>query len=326
MTISSCSISEREEIVATRQIYVLLLPHEIGDMGYGDCVLRGFQTIRRDTENMGVDMHIYRPNSIEEGEAIFNRWLDLDNHGQPSLFVLTANDYEAILADYFAFNEQLPEGKDILLFESHNMLDFPIYNFTISPYGASYLAGVTAAHCSSNPALIAWGNSMDLSTTGAVEGFMTGFHSFANDRAVTAYSLAEDWTGYIMANEAYKMMTEWSREYGFIYPIAGGTSNGIYRYLREHPDGPYTAGYDIDASHLSSQVVGSTVKHIDRLIVDYIKQWLDTNTMPQKYVYGLDSGYIEWLLAPDYKSMYQDIVDSQYEIAIQKEMEYEEDI
>ena len=326
MTISSCSVSEREEIVATRQIHILLLPHEIGDMGYGDCVLRGFQTIRRDTENMGVDMHIYRPNSIEEGEAIFSKWATTDNHGKPSLFVVTADDYEAMLVEYFSLNDLLPEGKEILLFESHNFLNIPIYNFTISTYGASYLAGVTAAKCASDPPLIVWGNSSDLSTIGAIEGFMNGYHSQDSHNAITSYSMAEDWTGYIMADEAYKMMTGWSKEYGFIYPIAGGTSNGIYRYLREYPNGPYTAGYDIDASHLSSQVVGSTVKHIDKLIVDYIKQWLDTDTMPRKCVYGLDSEYVEWLLAPDYKSKYQDIVDSQYEIAIQKEMEYEEDI
>jgi hypothetical protein len=52
MAISSCSRDEQEEIVATRQLHVLLLPHELGDMGYGDAVLRGVQTIRRDYEEL----------------------------------------------------------------------------------------------------------------------------------------------------------------------------------------------------------------------------------------------------------------------------------
>ena len=321
LTISSCSKNEQEEIVATRQLHVLLLPHELGDMGYGDTLLRGIQTIRRDAKN--IDIRIYQPESIEQGEQIFYKWATSDAKSQPSLFVVTADDYEGMLVRYFKDND-LAKNKEILLFESENSDELPIYNFTISSYGASYLAGIVAAQSTSRPALIVWGNSMDVSTFGAVDGFKDGYYSQQSGNIVATTILANDWTGYVMANDVYINMSTWTKSYGFIYPIAGGSNNGVYHYLREFPKDTYTAGFDTDSSHLCSQVVGSTVKHIDRLVIAFIEQWLESYTMPTQGVYGLDSGYIDWVLAPRFEVQYRDIVEQERNTAILKEREYEQ--
>lgn len=54
----------------------------------------------------------------------------------------------------------------------------------------------------------------------------------------------------------------------------GGSNMGIYRYLREHPDGPWVAGMDVDQSPFSSKVIGSEVKHIDDLLVQIVRDWI----------------------------------------------------
>ena len=80
---------------------------------------------------------------------------------------------------------------------------------------------------------------------------------------------------------------------------------------------------DTDQSSLCSQIVGSVVKHIDLLIEDFIIQWMDTGTMPEQSIYGLESGYIDWVLAPSYKDDYQELVKKERDTAIQKEEKYE---
>ena len=321
LAISSCSRDEQEEIVATRQLHVLLLPHELGDMGYGDAVLRGIQTIRRD--NKEIDVRIYQPESMEEGEALFYAWAESNNHAQPSLFVIAGDDYEYMLVEYLD-EHNLSRGKEILLFESENILNLPIYNFYMTSYGASYLAGVTAAECADNPPLIVWGNETDSSTYCAIDGFTDGYCSRVAHNEVDFVVMAEDWTGYAMANQVYAMMSEWVKSYDFIYPVAGGSNNGVYRYLRDFAANTYTTGFDADCSHLSSQVVGSTIKHIDALIVAFVEQWIERGDMPEQSVYGLESGFVEWELAPAYETKYRDIVEATLTMAIQKEREYEQ--
>ena len=320
MAISSCSRSEQEEIVATRQLHILLLPHELGDMGYGDAILRGVQTIRRDAPDLEVRIH--QPKSTEEGEEIFYKWATSENNSQPSLFVVTSNEYKDALCEYFEENS-LSQGKDILLFESKNSSDLPIYNFTTTTYGASYIAGIVASKCSKKPPLLLWGCMWDNSIYCALDGFTHGYISRSDSVDVDQYILSDDWTGYAMANEVYAMMSEWVEEFGFIYPIAGGSNHGIYRYLREYPTNTYTAGYDTDCSHLSTNVIGSTLKHIDKLIVAYISEWLTSGTMPEECIYGLASGYVDWVVAPDYEATYGDLVESVREEAIQMENIYE---
>lgn len=99
---------------------------------------------------------------------------------------------------------------------------------------------------------------------------------------------------------------------------------GIYRYLREYPNGVYTAGMDTDQSALCTQVIGSVVKHIDLLIEDYITDWLETGEMPQYKQFGLESGYVDWILSPDYKNVFDAYMEDVRETAIRKERNYHE--
>lgn len=321
MLFSSCSENEQEENDNKHMLVVLFSPYGLGDMGYYDNILQGLQTIRKEREQM--ESYFYTPENQKEAERIFSDWLSAETNGKPSLFVLTTHDYEELASKYLKGMNQLPEGKSVLLFESSNPDNLPVSYFQISMYGASYLAGVTAAHCTAEKPLILLGNSKDVSIWYAADGFRDGYLSQTDEETVTVQAFANDWSGYAKASEAYQMMNEWSQNYGFIYSVAGGSNAGIYRYLREYPHGIYTAGMDTDQSALCSQIVGSMVKRIDLLIEDFIIQWLDTGTMPEQTMYGLESGYVDWVLAPSYKDAFQEFVKKERDTAIQKEEDYE---
>lgn len=318
----SCNDKEEQGVeTPNAQLVVLFSPNGLGDMGYNDLILQGLQTVRKERGEMGS--YFYTPENMEEAERIFSDWLSAETNGQPSLFVLTTHDYEELASKCLQDMHQLPEGKSVLLFESSNPDELPLHHFQISMYGASYLAGVTAAHCTTGKPLVLLGNSQDESIRYAADGFKVGYLSQSDEEMVMVQAFADDWSGYAKASEAYRMMDEWGQNYGFIYSVAGGSNAGIYRYLREYPNGIYTAGMDTDQSSLCSQIVGSVVKHIDLLIEDFIIQWMDTGTMPEQSIYGLESGYIDWVLAPSYKDDYQELVKKERDTAIQKEEDYE---
>lgn len=308
---------------ANNEITVLFSPNGLGDMGYNDCILRGLQQVRKEQEH--INSKLYSPTDIEEAKSIFSQWLSMETDEKPSLFVLACSDYENMATELLK-DKELPENKSILLFESSNPSQLPIYHFQISMYGASYLAGITAAKITAEPPLVILGNFKDEPTHYAANGFEDGYISQTNVKSVTTHTLANDWSGYAKASETYQLMNEWAQSYGFIYSVAGGSNSGIYRYLREYPTNIYTAGMDTDQSGLCSQIVGSMVKHIDILIETYINQWIKTGTMPQKTIYGLESGYVDWILSPQYKETFQNFINAERDTAILKEKEYDKNI
>lgn len=114
-------------------------------------------------------------------------------------------------------------------------------------------------------------------------------------------------------------MAEWATSYGFIFPMAGGSNSGIYRYSREYDECPLLSGMDTDQSALSNYITGCVIKHIDKLIYKYLSEWLVSKELPVSKVYDLESGYIDWELAPAYESQFKNIVESHRQEAINKE-------
>lgn len=300
------------------QIVFLFSPGGLGDMSYNDCILEGVQQFRK--THRDIDVFISSPNSTDEAERIFSDWLRRPESNIPVLFVLASSDYETI-ADQYLTGHTLASNKSILLFESRRQYaDKKVHTFQISMYGASYLAGALAAAISDGkPSLVMLANNSDGPTAVARDGFIAG-HGGECD----VEYLADDWTGYVAASLAYRKMSQWAPRYGFIFPVAGGSNAGIYRYSREFDKCPYLAGMDIDQSSLSTKITGSVIKHIDRLIGEYLDQWVVSGTMPASRLYGLESGYVDWLAAPRYTSESQNIINSIRAEAIEKENEYYE--
>lgn len=224
------------------------------------------------------------------------------------------------MAELYLAEHDLTPNKSILLFESRKQYkDENIHTFQISMFGASYLAGVCARKCSEMTPLVLLANNTDSPINIAKDGFIAGYGSDCD----VGY-LADDWTGYVSASLAYRKMSDWAVDYDFIFPVAGGSNAGIYRYSREFEVSPYLAGMDIDQSSLSNRITGSVIKHIDQLIYRYLTEWVVTGDMPENQLYGLESGYADWLVAPRYVNDFSSLVNGMRPQAMIFEKEYYE--
>lgn len=309
---------EKEEV--TPQIIFLFSPGGLGDMSYNDCILEGVQKFKKN--NPQVDIFMSSPTSLEEAERIFTDWLKRPGSQIPVVFALASSDYEFLL-DRYEGQYQLTPNKQILLFESlRRYADDKIHTFQISMYGASYLAGATARTCSGErKSLVLLGSSADGPIVSAMDGFLDGYGRREN---CDVEYLSSDWSGFMMPTYTYRNMDRWAMEYGFIFPVAGGSNAGIYRYSREFADCPFLAGMDIDQSSLSNKITGSVIKRFDVVIEEYFTQWLRDGAMPPSQLYGLESGYVDWLLSPVYETEFRGLVDSLRDEASAKEKSYYE--
>lgn len=301
-----------DESYASKQVIVLFSPGGIGDMGYNDQILRGLQTIRLEKN---FQLLFSAPSSLEEGEKIFNDWLEMDTGATECLFILAGNEYEEMAYRLLSANGS--SEKQVLLFETMRS-DIPAYTFSISMEGASYLAGAAAASLISGEAAVLCGSSNDATVNRAATGFTKGFVDNGGT-GVDVYYLSDDWTGYAMSDSAYRKTAQLAQTYRYLFPVAGGSNFGVYRYAREYPEAIYTAGMDVDQSGYADRVTCSVVKHIDQLIIYYINQWLEGKTVPQHVTYGLESGYIDLVLSPRYSESLLPIVTASREQAIEEE-------
>ena len=318
---ASCGSSEYYEPESPRhQIIVLYSPGGLGDNGYNDCILKGIQTFRKNYSEE-VDMYQYQPSNLEEAERILSDWLGLPESNVPALFIAASSDYEN-LAINLTQTSPLTSNKRMLLFES-SLKNMTFSTFRISMFGASYLAGISAWQLNCEKVLTVLANSYDLPIACAADGFSMGFKDAGGLFNDIVY-LAEDWTGYIASELTYQKMEDWSHNFDFIFPVAGGSNSGIYKFSREYPQSsPILAGMDIDQSNLSSHIAGSVIKEIDKTIYDYIYSWYSTGELPESSFLGLSTGDCLWLPSSGFFEILDPILSVNNITAIQRELEYE---
>jgi basic membrane protein A len=124
----------------------------------------------------------------------------------------------------------------------------------------------------------------------------------------------------------------------FIFPVAGGSNNGVYKYTRDMVVSLLlVCGMDVDASAYSVRVPCSMVLHLDLLVNRLLTQWLTSGELPTHTEVGLDDPEaIEVVATPtfwnnaiafqDYYSdpdFWSDAIHEYYSTALAKERAYE---
>jgi basic membrane protein A len=320
----SCSKDEEFEQVESQEtkkdeIVVIFTPNGLGDLGYNDLILSGMQSVYK--EHLEVKMFLHAPYSMEEAGQIFKEWF-FDGSENRSLCVLAASEYEFFLKTFLEEQGDVPKNKEILLFESANRMELPVSTFEFNMYGASYLVGAYASYMTDGECLIVKGNSNDETLRANTAGFVEGCVDFGLKKPEIE-SLSEDYDGYSQPDEVYHKMYDWSKKYKFIFPLAGGSNMGIYKFLREYEDCIYSVGMDVDQSRLSDNVIGSVIKRIDKVVALNVENWIIGEAIPKKAVYGLNSGFVDWVVADGYKDLQNMNVSNLKDLAIKKELEYE---
>lgn len=296
--LASCEKTAPEPSISHR-IIAISSSNGIGDQGYVDVTVLGYERLYADLDPSAY-MHICTPHSSEEANELIMSNIEKAKDGVPTLIICGGSDYVDIVERVRADKSLSAGNVSILLFEVNplepalNNLNY--HTFLISAYGACYDAGQYVAGEGFETPLIWIANPIDRQLDIFRDGFSDGYFKVTGRRPEVQY-LAEDFRGYTMSEEAYQTMPQLSDKYDFIFPLIGGSNLGVYRYLRENPDGPHVAGMDVDQSRYADNIVGSVIKHTDRAIVDFVNDWIAGKPLPAHSTFDTSSGYIEWYTA-----------------------------
>ena len=290
VALSSCSNSEDKAADAIQShLTVIASMGGLGDMGYNDLILTGTMHFY---EANNVSMNLIRPNSIGEVRQALQKWQTETKNREKSLLVLAGSEYENVLTES---NVQLEDNQQILIFETRNP-DLPkgVCSFYINRYGASYLAGCMAKEHEAATIVAAMPGTPTLND--AIAGFSDAYRIHSQQEAEVIY-LADDESGFNMADNAYRVVGEIHNT--FIFPLAGGSNKGIYKYSRESDFYlPLIVGMDTDCSMYSDRIPFSIVIHIDKVVEQYLTDWLDDIPLEKNRTFGLESGIIDITLSP----------------------------
>ena len=305
---------------ARNEVMVLFSPNGLGDNGYNDQVLRGVVRYANGDKGTDVEVDYYNPMSLEDGVRIIDEWRDTTFDEGSGLLVLASAVYKDTLMSRLQKRPLDTLHRKVLMFETDKVALPGVSTFGLSMYGAAYIAGAVAKEMHSTP-LIALANPTDKSINVAADGFREGYAAYGDDKIDAVY-LSDADEGYAMADSVYRLMYDWGMRYNFIFPVMGGSNMGVFRYMREYPRDLYTVGTDVDQSHLCNQMVGSMVKHIDRVVEEYLTRWAAGEELPKHMVYGLESGYVDWTVSYNFNGVFDDILSRARVEAIAKEQSY----
>lgn len=317
--LAGCAAEEIRETpdIPDHTVRVVFSPNGLGDLSYSDDILRGVLEARQRAGEFRLEYH--SPADEEEAETLLGRWIEEDTDPTRYYTIVAGNEFEEVarrlLSDTLRNNYLLLDASSA---------GFPIPSVRFSGYGVSYLAGVAAyTLAGADTAAYMGGCRGDYYIGECYQGFRAGYLDAGGKEVAETY-ISDEAYGFAMPERAYLMADSLFRLYPFVYAIAGGSNNGVYQYLREHPGGGgYTAGVDVDQSVYSDRIIGSAVKRIGACVGDYIGQWMEGREISAYARYGLRSGYTSFQVAGRYREALESVVEAHRERAALKEIEYE---
>ncbi|WP_455635777.1 BMP family ABC transporter substrate-binding protein [Parabacteroides sp.] len=313
--LTSCSDDEPEcPVAGPSSVRLVLTPGgTLGDKGYNDDIMSGIRSV---ADPAGMDVITFVPASVSEVHDSLALWLA---DPEAPVYTVLSSDF---LSDYPLANAPASPSRNILQLETGEVLGGKVPACQIRGYGCAFLAGVVAYEMmkADSVAYVAgMRNHAYIDECG--RGFADGFRE-AGGKGVAIRYLADGSEGFDMRDGAYELAAELYARYPFVLMLAGGSNLGLYDYLNDHPDeGLYTAGVDMDQSALSPAIVGSLVKEMGKCVADYLTDWIAGKEIPTLRIFGLDSGYIRFAIAPAYEVRLNVALEEYLPIAVGKEEE-----
>lgn len=298
-------------------IRILMDPSGIGDGGYNDFIYKGAVGIWSSFSKY-IPVYIATPDNLQQAEQIVSQWLrEIDaEHGGKHLLVFASSTYEPLCLEVAQSIDT--KEVDLLLFESDYTGPMPLHCFSTCLYGACWLSGALAADAGVHSPSLLMANPMDEGILEAAQGFSDGFAACPE----RVYLSEEKGSGYAQSFDAYTACGLLVRSHDYIFPLAGGSNSGVYRFLRENPKGVYTAGMDSDKSRECSAVMSNVIKRMDLLVAKVLRDWIEKGSLPDGQVYGLQSGYVECTLSYNFSQMLVPSYNNRINEALSKEYEH----
>lgn len=238
-----------------------------GDIGYTDQIIDGLMRFYRTHE---ISLSLRNPADMDEVAAMIQDWYETGAENNKSVLVLGDDAYEACLNK---LDMELSDSRSIIIVNGQpkDNRRKGVYSFYIARYGVSCLAGLMAGESGSAHIIAACQNVASVDES--AEGFMAGYKRASGNEA-SVYCLDSGYKGFAMPDKAFD--TARDLDDGFIYPLAGGSNNGVFRYTRENPFTPMlVAGMDIDCSALSTRVPFSVIIPISDVMESVLEDWYE---------------------------------------------------
>lgn len=239
-----------------------------GDIGYTDQIIDGLMRFNKLHKS---SISLRNPADMKEVADIIQDWyVSSQKEGNKSLLVLGDYTYEECLKN---LNLELSDSRNIILVDTPfcENRQKGIYSFFISRFGISFLAGLIAGESDQASILAACRGIRSIDES--VEGFSAGYREASGHDAHIFY-LDSDYKGFSMPQKAF----EWAKELdgGFVFPLAGGSNNGVLRYTRQFPfTTMLVAGMDVDCSGLSTRVPFSVIIPISEVVESVLTDWYE---------------------------------------------------
>ena len=328
LSICMYSCTEKLEVPAVfkydTEVIAVFSPLGISDASGAGLMYKGL-TGTADALNISFTPVI--PLTFEEGAETILRLAGADQRGRKRLIISTDQGYSEYLRDAVSQGKIVNTDSTKLLIFDGDFKHKDVHIAHVSYYGMMYKAGYIAGKMNDveNVRLYLANDTYRYIREGR-DGFIEGFSlSKANEVDVYDYSSInyDDTEGFMQRNLAYMSDAhECSKDnYDMILPICGETIMGFLRYNRENPGKFYTVGVGADMSIYSSDVPFSCVEHLDRIVSECVKDWMDNRLEPYRK-FGLDEGWCELIVSQQYKSLWEPLSLEIHQQAIEKEDYY----
>ena len=307
-------------------VTVIYGPNSLGDRSYCDKIYRG---VEASASKRGLRTLQLMPESMEQGltylEVMFQQ-MESAQDSVSRLFIATSPVYDEFIRKNNRRLEHNPNA-DLLYLETSTPLEGKGSTLYIDYYGAMYMAGCFSKYTFNfDLLLLILANPYTQSVVEAGEGFVDGFNDsekiwefektlnikYLSDEPGGGFQLA-DTTALRIYQEAAD-----GEDDVCVVPVCGGAMNAFYRIL------PYLSYYICIDDYISLKDpfhFANVIKHIDRVLDDYIGKWLNA-TMPKHQTFGLADGGTEFNFGEQFGSKDPDpVVDSVRQVAIRKEGE-----
>ena len=280
-----------EEAASTTPLVTVIYDaNALGDHSYNDLIYEG---VERAAQDLGLRTLQLSPQTTEEGlqylELMF-RQMETAQDTVRRLFIVTSPSYD----DFIRKNNKPLEGKGSTLFLTY--------------YGAMYEGGRIAAAEERISVMLLGANRKTPSVTDALQGFSDGFEAglklltteqAGKNHLASAYLDERGEGGFSVADStAMRLLRQWNAaDIYMLVPVCGGASNTFARLNSSTQGNMDIVGIDVFYDSYYSPY--SIVKHIDRALLQSIRQWFANGTMPKHQKLGLKEGYTEVTLNPN---------------------------
>ena len=332
-----------EEAASTKPLVTVIYDaNALGDRSFNDLIYEG---VERTAQELGLRTMQQSPRTYEEGvqylELMF-RQMETAKDSVRRLFIVTSTGYD----DFIRKNNKRLEANpyaDLLYMETTTPLEGKGSTFYIDYYGAMYMSGCMTHYGAYDYAALLLANPYTQSVREAGEGFQAGFYDtprlefehlslhvrYLSDEPGGGFTVADTTATRIIYEELHSDGPIGINGVTFI-PVCGGAMHAFFRGAQSYMYTFRYVGIDGDMTADKDYCIFSVLKHIDKVMEDYVGMWLN-GSMPKHQTMGLADGVTDVVISDyTYKDsmsygvlLWKNVLnmDSLRQVAIRKEVE-----